>query len=145
MANESLEAQVFFLTVRIAKVQGDEPIASIGTGYLLYVPIEGFPDRGVLLAISNRHIVSGTPNSATLVFHRVHSDDPSRPSFTDFISMSGELVQPSYFGDQSHSGCQRTTINKAGVPGRDQRRSGSSDRSAAGTQVAWRRAVHRSN
>lgn len=70
------ENQVFFTTVRISIPSADRTTSSIGTGFLVNVPLRQEGMTGVFL-VSNKHVYGDAHRTIILNFHKNMDDSPS--------------------------------------------------------------------
>ena len=67
MMLDNFYTQLFFCTARV-EVQLSATESSVGTGFLLKVPVDA--DRAALFLVSNRHVLLAGGPVAKLTFHK---------------------------------------------------------------------------
>jgi V8-like Glu-specific endopeptidase len=90
---KAFEEQAFFLTIRI-QVRASRTGASIGTGFIVHVPVA--PGRSCLLLISNKHVYHDSKKPISLVFHKKSTESADRPSLEESIPISLEAFDSIY-------------------------------------------------
>lgn len=81
MKLDNFYTQLFFCTARI-EVQLSAKESSVGTGFLIKVPVDG--DRAAILLVSNRHVLLAGGTTANLTFHKGEgSGDAVRPKLVE--------------------------------------------------------------
>jgi hypothetical protein len=86
---EKFQEQIFFSTVRITTQKKGDTGASIGTGFLLRIPLTRRQDRALILLISNKHVFVDPSHGIALNFTRRADGDPARPSLGKVFSVNG--------------------------------------------------------
>lgn len=70
---EYFQEQVFFDTVRIRTSDDENEKQTIGTGFLMKVPLNG--DEFAVVLVSNRHVLQDPDESMTFTLHQVDADN----------------------------------------------------------------------
>lgn len=80
------EKNLLFSTVKIEITNGHLPESSVGTGFIVSVPVPGFAGSSYLFLVSNRHVFVDPAHQISLVFTKRQQDalEPSLGNVTKF-------------------------------------------------------------
>lgn len=78
------EKTILFSTVRIMITNSQEASASIGTGFIVSVPVPGLAGKSALFIVSNKHVFVNPEHDISIVFTKRRKDavEPQLGSFT---------------------------------------------------------------
>ncbi len=116
MVYKRFEEQVLFSTVRIVVDTNDPQKQVVGTGFLLSVALKDYPDKSIILLISNKHVFGDAKHNTAVAFHLKNEKDGTPLLGRTFI-VSGRDITNSLIGHPDPN-IDLTCLNISGINGR---------------------------
>lgn len=87
MLNET-EKTLLFSTVRIEVTNSSKPGASVGTGFIVSIPVPGAEGKSYLFLVSNKHVFIDPDHQISLIFTKQREGDGMEPSLGELSKIS---------------------------------------------------------
>lgn len=112
MAEVTFEAEISYLTARVAVEGADGTGASIGTGFFYQAPLNDGTDSSITLLISNKHVFKDSTHRLTLHLNRKKPD--GTPDYGNVITFRQENFAPTYY-EHPDSGVDLACVNASQI------------------------------